>query len=439
MAVTTEGLEYMPLEGRLGSATMDGSNAIGATPEDVRSGDRAALQAVVDRRGPAVIAFCTQVCGPHDATRAGAEAFARFRAALRDAPDLRGLNPETLLRGATRHAAASMARAPVGPPPHGKLRSRGTQTCVHVPTMLAARANGALGERDLERLARHLDRCERCSAIASIFHRAELSYQDPPFDTLGSDTSSVLVDALEAVPMQTIGIAPAPLAGASVGETLDGAFGHLPDLEDEVPLEVIAAPEAEPVADEPALEEPVAEEAEVTELEVTELEAEELEAIADDADELEVEHVDAPADELEPEALAAEPLPEAAPDVDELGETMEWDSVVPLPDDDYDAAPVAAPPAGGRARRSRGALVALPMLVVAAAVTGALFVAGVFGGNDATPPQVGTRPPVAIEKPVLTPLPVTVAASPAASPATAPSAGAAAPATPTTPEDTTLP
>ena len=147
-----------------------------------------------------MIAFCTQVCGPQVADRAAAEAFARFRAAVRDAPDLESLDPEALLRGATRHAAASMARQPSGPPPHGKLRSRGTQTCQHVPTMLAARANGALGQADLERIARHLDRCERCDALAEIFRRAELAYQDPPVDTLGTDTSSVLLDALHAVP-----------------------------------------------------------------------------------------------------------------------------------------------------------------------------------------------------------------------------------------------
>jgi hypothetical protein len=127
MAVN-EAVEYMPLDGRLGSAAMEGSSEKGVTPEGLKAGDRAALQAVVERRGPAVIAFCTQVCGPQMADRAAAEAFARFRAAVRDAPDLSVLDPEALLRGATRHAAASMARQPSGPPPHGKLRSRGTQT-----------------------------------------------------------------------------------------------------------------------------------------------------------------------------------------------------------------------------------------------------------------------------------------------------------------------
>ena len=237
MAVT-EGLDYVPLDGRLGSAAMEASSEKGVTPQGVRAGDPAALQALVDRRGPAVIAFCTQVCGPQAADRAAAEAFARFRAAVRDAQDLKSLEPEALLRGATRHAAASMARQPSGPPPHGKLRSRGTETCVHVPTMLAARANGALGPADLERIARHLDRCERCNALAEIFRRAELAYQDPPVDTLGTDTSSVLLEALRAVPEHGHEVAPAPAAGAPAGPALDGAFPHLPDLDDEVPIAV---------------------------------------------------------------------------------------------------------------------------------------------------------------------------------------------------------
>ena len=94
MAGSTEALEYTQHEGRLGSAAMDGStNASGVTPEGVRAGDPAALRALVDRRGPAVIAFCTQVCGRDAAPTAAAEAFARFRAAVRDAPDLSALDP----------------------------------------------------------------------------------------------------------------------------------------------------------------------------------------------------------------------------------------------------------------------------------------------------------------------------------------------------------
>jgi len=375
MAVTTEGHEYMPLDGRLGSAAMAEA---GVTPEGVRAGDRAALQAVVERRGPAVIAFCTQVCGPQQAAHAGAEAFARFRAAVRDAPDLGAVDPEALLRGATRHAAASMARVPMGPPPHGRLRSRGTQTCQHVPTMLAARANGAVGNADLERLARHLDRCERCAALSEIFHRAELNYLDPPFDTLGTDTSSVLLDALYAVPMEAIGVAPAPSGqGSAEPVALHGAFPQLPDLEDEIPLE----PEPEPVAAAVVVEDDEA---------------------VDDAPELEdveLEDGDVFEDDEEDE-------------LDEVDAAEEWETVSEEVVDHEmpDAAAGAVVLEGGHQRRpsrpARVLRIGVPAALVAVVAAAALAISGVLGGDEGTPPQARRQAPVGIQAPVITPLPV---------------------------------
>src|ERR1700760_7346 len=118
-----------------------------------------------------------------------------------------------------------MPRHPSGPPPHGKLKSRGTQTCEHVPTMLAARANGALGSADLDRLARHLERCERCDALGEIFRRGELGYQDPGGGPRGTDPSWVLLEALLAVPGDPYAVAPAPAEDAAApAEVLTGAF-----------------------------------------------------------------------------------------------------------------------------------------------------------------------------------------------------------------------
>jgi Putative zinc-finger len=379
MAVT-EGLDYVPLDGRLGSAAMEASSEKGVTPQGVRAGDPAALQALVDRRGPAVIAFCTQVCGPPAADRAAAEAFARFRAAVRDAPDIKSLEPEALLRGATRHAAASMARQPSGPPPHGKLRSRGTETCVHVPTMLAARANGALGPADLERLARHLDRCERCNALAEIFRRAELAYQDPSVDTLGTDTSSVLLEALRAVPEHGHDVAPAPADGLPAGTALNGAFPHLPDLDDEVPIAVaVPAPPKQEPAQEP-----------------------QQDAVAETEDETDLAAVD-----------------------EDLGETIEWDHELPdatvasEPDE-----PIAEPAllTGGKTRRSgspRPLVILLPLLLVIALAGGAAALAGFFDGDDGAA-TISKPPAPRVQAPVTTPLPIRLkVAKPVTTPATA--------------------
>jgi hypothetical protein len=387
MAVT-EGLDYVPLDGRLGSAAMEASSDKGVTPQGVRAGDPAALQALVDRRGPAVIAFCTQVCGPPAADRAAAEAFARFRAAVRDAPDLKSLDPEALLRGATRHAAASMARQPSGPPPHGKLRSRGTETCVHVPTMLAARANGALGAADLDRIGRHLDRCERCNALAEIFRRAELAYQDPSVDTLGTDTSSVLLDALRAVPEHGHEVAPAPAAGAPAGALLEGAFPHLPDLDDEVPIAVaVPAPVEEAAADD-AEADAVAPEADAT-----------VVAAEDDEDALDAEH--------------------------DFGETTEWDHELPAgaPEAVEPAAAEAPALTGGQTRRGRARplVLLLPVLLVLALAASAAALAGFFDGDDGAA-TISKPPAPRVQAPVTTPLPIRL---PAAKPATTPAADAA--------------
>jgi hypothetical protein len=283
-----------------------------------------------------------------------------------------------------------MARQPSGPPPHGKLRSRGTQTCEHVPTMLAARANGALGDADLDRLARHLERCERCDALGEIFRRAEIAYQDPAVDTLGTDTTSVLMDALIAVPEHGHAVAPAPAEGAVVGEALTGAFPTLPDVDDEVPV-------------------------------------------------VEVEQVAEPAVELEPEAIAAEPLPETepgelAPGDEDLGLTMEWDGEMPeeAPVTGEDGADGDAAPApvltGGKVRRSgpRPLAILLPLLLVAVLAAGAAAVAGVFSGDDGSP-AVDKPPAPRVEAPVTTPLPIKVKAK--TKPAASASASTDAPAT----------
>src|SRR5436189_4694569 len=82
------------------------------TPSGVRDGDPAALHGLCERRGASVSAYCHEVCGAEEATRAAAEAFARFRAAVVALDDLTTIDPEALLLSATRHAAASLATIP---------------------------------------------------------------------------------------------------------------------------------------------------------------------------------------------------------------------------------------------------------------------------------------------------------------------------------------
>src|SRR3954470_12929541 len=208
-------------------------NAAAVTPQGVRDGDPAVLRALIARRGPAVLAFCAEILGPVEAPRAAAEALARFRAAVFATPDLGALDPDALLRGAARHSAAAMVEVP---PPSGRLRRRDAQ-CAHVPTLLAARASGVLGDADRERLYRPLQRCERCRALEESFRRAETAYGEAPDEPVPHRTTALLLAALEAA---------APVAGEEGGAVADPE--PEPVAAEPQPEPVAAPPEPEPTA-----------------------------------------------------------------------------------------------------------------------------------------------------------------------------------------------
>src|SRR3954464_6621424 len=167
------------------------------TPEGVRDGDPAALSGLTTRRGSAVLAYAERVAAPGAATDSAAEAFAWCRRAVVEAADPYAVDPErTLLRGA-RYTAAS--HAPRSLPLRARLRS-GAAPCELVPELLAARAERELGEADLARLTRHLERCESCRAAEDRFRVGERAYRDAPADP--------------PPPFAARAIMPAPLPGA---------------------------------------------------------------------------------------------------------------------------------------------------------------------------------------------------------------------------------
>jgi hypothetical protein len=178
--------------------------AAAVTPQGVRTGDPAALAALVDRRGAAVLGYCREVCEPADAPLAAAEALARFRAAVWASGDAAGLDPERLLLSATRHAAAAKARVPAEPGGARRILGRGhTETCSRIPGLIVARAESLLGSADLDRLSRHLDRCASCRATEANFRRAERAYVATTHAPLDSATTAVLLAALaEAAPVE---------------------------------------------------------------------------------------------------------------------------------------------------------------------------------------------------------------------------------------------
>src|SRR5690242_17750507 len=124
---------------------MTPASTAAVTPAGVRDGDPAALAALTERRGSAVLAYAERVAGPDLAVEAAAEAFARFRAAVIAVDDPLSIDPEALLLHATRRAAA--ARAPE--PPEGRQGDRlAGVDCANVPDLLVSRLEGDLSPRE---------------------------------------------------------------------------------------------------------------------------------------------------------------------------------------------------------------------------------------------------------------------------------------------------
>jgi hypothetical protein len=174
------------------------------TPQGIRAGDPAALAALCERRGGAVLAYCREVCEPAAASAAAAEALARFRAAVWAAADASDLEPERLLLSATRHAAAARARTTVEASTSRRMLGRGQSvTCVRMPGLIVARAENLLGSADLDRLSRHLERCQACRATEAAFRRAERAYVATAHAPLDTSTTALLLAALaEAAPVE---------------------------------------------------------------------------------------------------------------------------------------------------------------------------------------------------------------------------------------------
>jgi hypothetical protein len=212
----------------------------------VRDGDVGALNMFSARRGASVLAYCNQVCGPATGSVAAAEAFARTRAVLRDDENVAALDADQLLRRATRHTAASVARTPQGPPPTGAIPGRETTTCLDVAIALAAAADGRLDEDQRSNLRTHIDNCARCAALAEITRRADAAYTDPVNDRVGLDHAERFTTAMQAVPSVGPGVAPPPTGEPATPAT--PVFPVLPLLTDEQPLHSTTPPvEAEVV------------------------------------------------------------------------------------------------------------------------------------------------------------------------------------------------
>jgi hypothetical protein len=208
------------------------------TPEGVRAGDPVALAAFVERRAGAVLAYAREVCSPADAPLAAAEALARFRAAVYASGDAADLDPERLLLSATRHASAARARPPAEAGGARRILGRGhSETGQRMPSLIVARAENLLGDADLDRLSRHLERCPTCRATEAAFRRAERAYVATTHPPLDAATTALFLSALaEAAPIE--GAEPAPPVFPEPAPPVEAQV-----VGDHVPDDAVAEPE----------------------------------------------------------------------------------------------------------------------------------------------------------------------------------------------------
>jgi hypothetical protein len=175
----------------LSSATIDHPGIV--------AGRADALAGLVAARGDSVIAYVLELSGEDTAGLAAAEAMARFRAAITTLGSSSRVETDTLLLAATRHAAAAAADL------DRLWRSARIQerdpNCERMPTMLAARAVGQINAADMERVARHLWRCEGCRLVEAAFSRAEAAYREPMVDPEPHETDMMIAALQSAAPI----------------------------------------------------------------------------------------------------------------------------------------------------------------------------------------------------------------------------------------------
>jgi hypothetical protein len=380
----------------------------------VRDGDPAALAALCDRRGPAVLAYCHHVAGDAFSVAAAAEAFGQFRAAVVVAADPASVNPEALLVNATRQAAAR----------HAAIVAPGI--CSHVPVLLASRADRSISLANLDRLEEHLATCWTCRAPVSRFEAAERAYRDPPSTPVEPEAAAVIVAALTAAaPVRAEEPPPPeptlpPLTAAAIDASAtpappepfvaaDDLDRHTTEYQPIDHLDVdpgILEPLPEPAA--PPRRARGAERAGTVAMLLGSLKGAGAKRAPADAEAAPRARPSAARGRKAPRA-PREPRPPREPRAPRAASGAGAGTHLPRPQRATAGAGAGARrerPAGRSRRGLRPSLV-LPIVLVAFALVIALFVAGVFGADDPTPSS-GSVTPAVTPQPAVTTTPEVV-------------------------------
>jgi hypothetical protein len=111
-----------------------------------------------------------------------------------------------------------------------------------MPSLIVARAENLLGDADLDRLGRHLERCPTCRATEAAFRRAERAYVATTHAPLDSATTALFLSALaDAAPIE--GTEPAPAAAPEPAPAVEDLVLEEQMVEDHVLEEHVVEPE----------------------------------------------------------------------------------------------------------------------------------------------------------------------------------------------------
>jgi sortase A len=162
-------------------------------PPRVLAADQGAdLAAFYDRRAAAALAYCSRLCAPEAIADAVEAAFARVFDAAAAGERLDDDALDARLRSAVRSESARRASAATAGMPARRLLERLADSnrggaCNLMPALLAARAEGALSDADVDRMQQHLRRCAECRTAEQRFDEAERS-----FDALATEDAPAL-------------------------------------------------------------------------------------------------------------------------------------------------------------------------------------------------------------------------------------------------------
>ena len=196
----------------------------------IRDGDPAALAALCERRGAAVLAYCEQVAARGQAANAAADAFARLRVAVVSPEEGPRLQADALLLHLVRRAAVTRAFDASGERDENHI----SETCPAQQFELVAYVEDSLPPPDRAAIEDHLVRCVGCSTSVRRLQAGERAFQRPPRAPLPVGVAEELLAAL-------LSVAPVRACGGSAAavqqEALRLLAGERPSTSARAPAE----------------------------------------------------------------------------------------------------------------------------------------------------------------------------------------------------------